>query len=225
MFSEVKSLTRRVIRHWGYELTPVQAAMPKAVRSDYEPLMEILGTYRFKFLDVKTFLPLTIARAYFIGLHESKGLDILDIGTGTGYFPVVCKYYGHNPIAIDWDGNEVFKDVTRWLAVDRRSWYIKPFQPIPSLGQRFDLVTAFMVNFDRMGMDRKPWTTKEWDFFLFDLACTHLKDGGRVVLLLNDHSYKVKSVMEYFSLKGARVDGAWVDFKTLSAYQQRSVSC
>jgi hypothetical protein len=198
----------------------VQAAMPKAVRADYEPLLEIVGFYRFKFLDVKTFLPMTISRAHFIGLHKSKGLEILDIGTGAGYFPVVCKYYGHNSVAIDRAGNEVFEDVTKWLKVDRRVWYIKPFHPIPYLGQRFDLVTAFMVNFDRLPTpDRKPWTTKEWDFFLFDLACNHLKDNGRVVLLLNNRTLQVTSVMEHFSKKGAHVDGAWVDFKTLSAYR------
>jgi SAM-dependent methyltransferase len=220
MFSELKSLTRRVVRHCGYEITPVQAAIPKEVKADYEPLLEIMGSYRFKFLDLKTFLPMTITRAHFIGLHESKGLDILDIGTGTGYFPVVCKYYGHNAMAIDQNGNQVFEDVTKWLNVDRRTWKIRAFQPIPYLGQRFDLVTAFMVNFDRFeGPEYKPWTTKEWDFFLFDLACNHLKDGGRVVLLLNGRTLKVKSIMEHFSKKGAHVDGAWVDFKTLSAYK------
>lgn len=209
-----------MVRKCGYELTPVQAAIPKAGRADYEPILEILGPYRFKFLDVKTFLPMNISRAHSIGLHESKGLDILDLGTGTGFFPVVCKYYGHNAIALDRNGNQVFEDVTKWLDVDRRTWYIMPFHAIPYQGQRFDLVTAFMVNFDRLGTpDRRPWTTKEWDFFLFDLACNHLKDGGRVVLLLNERTLKVPSVMEHFAKKGAHVDGAWVDFKTLAAYK------
>jgi hypothetical protein len=217
MFSELKALTRRVVRNWGYEITAVQAAIPKEVRADYEPLMEIIGSYRFKFLDLKTFLPMTIARAHFIGLHESKGLEILDIGTGTGYFPVVCKYYGHSAMAIDQNGNQVFEDVTKWLNVDRRTWKIRAFQPISHLGQRFDLVTAFMVNFDRSeAPEPRPWTTREWDFFLADLVHNHLKAGGRLVMLLNRRTLEIPSVMEHFSKKGAEVNGAWVDFKTLS---------
>lgn len=220
MFSDIKSLTRRttrnLIRRCGYEITPVHAALPKAVKADYEPLLEIIGSYRFKFLDVKTFLPLTMSRAHFIGLHQSQGLQILDIGTGVGYFPVVCKYYGHSAMAIDQNGNQVFEDVTKWLNVDRRIWKVQAFQPIPDLGQRFDLVTAFMVNFDRSeAPEYKPWTTREWDFFLADLVHNHLKPGGRLVMLLNDHTLAMPSVLENFSKRGARVDGPWVDFKTL----------
>lgn len=204
----------------GYELIAVQAALPKAVKRDYEPILEIIGSYRFKFLDVKTFLPITIKRAYLLGLSQSKPLRILDIGTGVGYFPVVCKYYGHTVVAIDRDGNQAFEDVTKWLNVERRSWEIKPFSPIPYLDEKFDLVTAFMVNFDRYEPpDYAPWDIKEWDFFLADMARNHLKEGGRLVLLLNSHTLEVPSVMKCFAEKGAHIDGAWVDFKSLSAYK------
>ena len=219
MLSTIKSATRRIIRRWGYEITPVQAAIPSELKADYEPLLEIIGSYRFKFLDVKTFLPTTINRAHFIGLHQSKGLQILDIGTGVGYFPVVCKYYGHSALAVDRDGNQVFEDVTKWLGVDRRSWEIKAFHPMPNFGQRFDLITAFMVNFDRWEPpDYKPWGTEEWTFFLSDLAHNHLKECGRLVLLLNGHTLKVSSVMRFFSQKGARISGCWVDFKNLNSF-------
>jgi hypothetical protein len=78
------------------------------------------------------------------------------------------------------------------------------------------IVTAFVVNLDRfeapeyirLGPPRKG-------IFLV-LAHNHLKDGGRLVLLLNGHTPRVASVMEYFVKKGARVNGAWIDFETLS---------
>jgi SAM-dependent methyltransferase len=207
----IKALARRAIRHFGYELIPVQACMPKAIRADYDPILEIMGSYRFKFLDVKTFLPTTLNRAYYLGLHKSKPLDILDIGTGVGYFPVVCKYYGHQVVAIDRDGNPVFEDVTRWLEVDRRSSEIKAFSPVPYQGRKFDLITAFMVNFDRYDPpEYKPWGTKEWDYFLEDMGCNHLKEGGRLALLLNDHTLQLPAVMKKFAERRAHVDGAWV---------------
>jgi hypothetical protein len=221
MLSRIKSLVRRMIRRWGYELTPIQAALPKAVKADYDPILDILGKYRFKFLDVKTFLPTTIKRAYQLGLHQSKPQHILDIGTGVGYFPVVCKYYGHTAIAIDQDGNEVFEDATKWLKVDRRHWEIKPFEPIAFLGQRFDLITAFMVNFDRVKeSDYETWGIKEWEFFLSDLAENHLNDGGRLVLLLNPQGRENAGVLKYFAEKGATIKEGWVEFKTLSAFKQ-----
>jgi hypothetical protein len=216
----IRSSVQRLIRRCGYELIPVQAALPKAVRSDYEPLLEIIGSYRFKFLDVRTFLPTTISRAYAIGLHRSKALHILDIGTGVGYFPVVCKYYGHTAVAMDRDGNRVFEDVTRWLDVDRRSHEITAFQPLPDLGRKFDLVTAFMVNFDRYEPPAyKPWGFREWEYFLSDLARNHLTENGRLVLLLNDHTLTVPGIAQFFAAHGARVDGAWIDFKTCSAFK------
>lgn len=219
MLSGINSWVRGVVRRFGYEITAVQAALPRDVRADYEPLLEIIGSYRFKFLDLKTFLPTTIIRAHRIGLHQCKGLKILDIGTGAGYFPVVCKYYGHDAVAIDRDGNQVFEDVTKWLNVDRRSCEITAFMPVPDLGQRFDLITAFMVNFDRYEPpEYKPWEIKEWDFFLSDLARNHLTKQGRFVMLLNGHTREVPSVMEFFLNKGAQVDGGWVDFKTLSSF-------
>jgi hypothetical protein len=191
---------------------------------DYEPILEILGKYRFKFLDVKTFLPTTISRAYFLGLHQFRKLSILDIGTGVGYFPVVCKYYGHSAIAIDQDSNQVFEDVTKWLNVDRRTWEIRAFEPVPSMGQRFDLITAFMVNFDRVKESNyEPWGPEEWEFFLSDMAQNHLEDGGRLVLLLNPHTRKNSAVLEYFATRGAKFKENWVEFNKLAAGEHAPV--
>jgi SAM-dependent methyltransferase len=216
----VGHVVRSVARRLGYEIIPVEAALPRPLRADYQPLLEVLGSYRFKFLDVKTFLPTTMARAHRIGLTTSSGLDILDIGTGAGYFPVVCKYYGHRAMAIDRDGNPVFEDVTRWLDVDRRSCEIHAFEPIPDLGRAFDLVTAFMVNFDRYEPpEYRPWGPSEWEFFLTDVARRHLKDGGRLVLLLNNHTRDLPSVMQFFADRAGRVDGSWVEFQTLASFR------
>lgn len=220
----IKSRIRKTIRRFGYELTPVQAALPREVRRDYDPILEEIGEYSFKFLDVKTFLPMTIQRAHTLGLHNAPAMDVLDIGTGVGYFPVVCKYYGHRAVAIDRDGNQVFMDATRWLGVDRRSWEVHRFEPLPDLGQRFDLITAFMVNFDRVEVesDFVPWAAPEWAYFLSDLARNHLKPHGSIAMVLNDHTRRCHDVLRYFAIKGARVEDNWVRFDAVTSLRVQS---
>ena len=36
MISSLKSMVRRLLRHYGYELISVQASLPKEVRADYD---------------------------------------------------------------------------------------------------------------------------------------------------------------------------------------------
>lgn len=203
-----RSLIRRALRAFGYDLVPVQAALPREVRADYEAILDAIGRYSFKFLDARTFVPETINRACALDLNRSRPLDVLDIGTGVGYFPVVCKHYGHRAIAIDRDGNSVFEDATRWLGVDRRSWTIQKFTSLPDLGRRFDLVTSFMINFDRAGDTH--WGVDEWSYFLGDLFSNQLKPGGRVAFLLNEHTLRHRQVRELFAKHGRRVSGIWV---------------
>jgi SAM-dependent methyltransferase len=207
---------RSLIRRCGYELIPVQASLPREVKGDYEAVLAEIGEYSFKFLDVKTFLPMTIRRAWRLGLHKPPPLDVLDLGTGVGYFPVVCRHYGHRAVAIDLDINPVFRDATKWLGVDRRVWEIRRFEPLPSLGKRFDLVTAFMVNFDRVReQGNEPWGPDEWGFFLSDVARNQLKQSGRLALLLNSHTERLPGVIEYFKGKAASIDLPWVVFTSM----------
>jgi SAM-dependent methyltransferase len=208
---------RGIFRKFGYELVPTKALLPREVRDDYDRVLESIGAYTFKFLDVRTFLTITLLRAHRLGLHKSPPLSVLDLGTGVGYFPFICAHYGHMAIALDRDGNRVFEDVTKWLKVDRRCWEIKAEKPLPVLGRRFDLVTGFMVNFDRFSEQQyKPWGVNEWDYFLRDVAEKQLRPGGRLVLLLNPHTTRQEHVLRYFRAKGALVANDWVEFRDLA---------
>lgn len=221
----VKSQLLRVIRRFGYELLPVEAAVPRGIRGDYATILEEIDAYSFKFLDVKTFLPRTLARAHRLGLHECQPLTILDIGTGVGWFPVVCNHYGHTVIAIDRAGNEVFADATKWLQVDRRTWEVKAREPLPDLGSRFDLITAFMVNFDREARNGyEQWTVTDWRFLLTDLRENQLKASGRFAMLLNQRTLAEVDVLAYLVACGARLDGSWVIFESLDEVPLRSES-
>jgi hypothetical protein len=213
----LRSSIKRVLRQFGYEIVPTKASLPKEVRGDYDRILETIGSYSFKFLDVRLFLTGALQHAHRLNLHSSPPLSILDVGTGVGYFPVVCSHYGHSAIAIDRDGNRVFEDVTKWLGVDRRSHEIRAGQRLPDLGKRFDLITAFMVNFDRFSeREYAPWGIGEWEFFLHDLAENQLAAPGRLVLRLNPHTMSQKVVLAYFRAKRAAVTGNWVDFPDLA---------
>jgi SAM-dependent methyltransferase len=209
----LKSKMKSLLRSFGYEIIPTKAVLPRAVREDFDPILDKMGRYRFKFLDVNHFLVMTLVRAHKLGLHETKSLDVLDIGTGPGYFPFVCQHYGHRAIAIDRQGNDVFEAVPVWLGVDRRFWEINPYQPLPSFERRFDLITGFMVNFDRFAdRDCVPWNPAEWDYFLADLTQNHLKPTGRVAFLLNGHTLGHRETMNYLREAGARIENGWVLF-------------
>ena len=209
----------RICRKLGCEIVPTKARLPKPVRQDYDRVLNAIGPYTFKFLDVRTFLTATLGYAYRLGLHESPPLAILDLGTGAGYFPVVCEFYGHIAIAIDRPGNPVFEDVTRWLNVDRRVHEIRAYQPLPFLERRFDLVTAFMLNFDQyFDRDYAPWGIEEWDFFLSDVAENQLLPNGRLVLRLNPHTTKHSNILKYFQTKGAEITNDWVEFRSLAQH-------
>lgn len=207
---------KSTLRTFGYEIIPTKALLPRDVRDDYDRVLESIGAYSFKFLDVRTFLVTTLLRAHRLGLHKSPPQSILDLGTGVGYFPFICAHYGHSAVAIDRDGNRVFEDVTKWLGVDRRAYEINAGERLPHFGKRFDLVTAFMVNFDRFpNRDYAPWGISEWEYFLRDVAENQLRPGGRLVLVLNPHTSTQETVLRYFRGKGAVITRNWVDFRDL----------
>jgi SAM-dependent methyltransferase len=107
-------------------------------------------------------------RVFTLELQKSKGLRILDLGCGFGYFMYGARHLGHHPVGLDLS-DPYFNEVTRILGLEKVVHRIEPFQPLPDLpGGPFNLVTAFATMFDNAGLD-KQWTVKEWTYFLRDL--------------------------------------------------------
>ena len=107
-------------------------------------------------------------RVYTLELQKSKGLRILDLGCGFGYFMLGAKYLGHHPVGLDLS-DPYFNEVTRILGLQKVVHRIEPFQPLPDLpGGPFNLVTAFATMFDNAGLEGQ-WGLKEWKYFLRDL--------------------------------------------------------
>jgi len=58
-----------------------------------------------KYLNVQKWLGSNLNLIFDMELHHGNSLQILDLGAGCGYFPYLCKYYGHSVITIDIDEN------------------------------------------------------------------------------------------------------------------------
>jgi SAM-dependent methyltransferase len=145
-----------------------------------------------KYLDLRPRVRLAVSRAVEHGLDRSPPRRILDLGCGTGYFLMVARQWGHDVLGLDIDHHEIFNEVTRMAGVPRVVHRIVPFEPLPDLGESFDLITAYMVKFNHRSRDNH-WGTAEWDYFLKDCR-SRLRPGGTMLLRLNrgkhsEHSF------------------------------------
>lgn len=168
-----------------------------------------------KFLDLKRWIHINLRRVRELELDYGRRKHILDIGSGAGYFPHICKWLGHHPLCLDIEGVPMYPEMTRMLGLERIIWRIEAFVPLPDLGREFDLITAFMICFNkRNGND--VWGIREWEFFLDDVA-RHLKPRGRVWLELNpqpDGAFMSPELRTFFENRGAHVERHQVIFNS-----------
>jgi SAM-dependent methyltransferase len=168
-----------------------------------------------KYLDLDRWIGINIRRIRQVELDLSRPKRILDLGCGAGYFLYIAQLLGHSGLGLDMDRLSMFREVTRLLRVRRVVQRIEAFRPLPDLGEKFDLVTAFMICFNNHKMP-DLWKVPEWDFFLDDLA-KHLTSRGRVWLELNqeyDGTFYIPELKEYFQKRGARINEQKVIFNS-----------
>jgi hypothetical protein len=101
----------------------------------------------------------------------------------------------------------MYNDLCRFLKVKRTTWRINPFEALPNLGSKFDLVTAFMIKFNQHDLPGQ-WGAKEWQFLLDDLQKNQLKANGRIFLDFNTCS-----------------DGTWFDDSLIKFFVSGSTVC
>ena len=161
-----------------------------------------------KYVDAPHRLELAIKQARFLQLDRQKTLRILDIGSGAGYFLFVCKRLGHSVMGLDLDWPPMYAEMFELLEMPRKIWRINPFEPLPDLGRRFDLVTGFAVCFNSHGSN-SIWGVKEWEFFLNDLRRNILSPSAKIYFELNPEpwGYYTPELGEFFRKQGAAVAG------------------
>jgi SAM-dependent methyltransferase len=169
-----------------------------------------------KYLDLDRWIDVNIRRVRRLELDLLPPQRILDLGTGTGYFAYIAKLLGHDVVALDIDDVPMFAEITRLLGLRRVIWQIQPFVPLPDLGKKFDVVTAFQVCFNSHKQSNL-WGASEWEFFLNDLA-QYLAPNGCVWLELNREyhgSCYTPELKEFFQGRGAKIDNHRVLFNSI----------
>lgn len=160
-----------------------------------------------KFLNLERWINVNIRRIRQIEIDLMRPKRILDLGCGTGYFLYIAQLLGHEGLGLDLDEPPMFGELTRLLGVRRVIWEIKAFDPLPDALGKFDLITAFLICFNRH-KQVDVWGVPEWRFFLDDLA-KHLTPRGRVWLELNqeyDGTFYTPELKEFFQKRGAKID-------------------
>ena len=165
------------------------------------------GEHWPKYLDLDRWIGINIRRIREIEIDLVRRKRILDLGCGAGYFLYIAQLLGHSGLGLDVDCVPMFADITRLLGVRRVIQRIRAIDPLPDLGAKFDLVTAFMICFNNH-KQTNLWGVPEWEFFLDDLS-RHLAPRGRVWLELNceyDGTFYTPELKAFFQRRGARID-------------------
>jgi hypothetical protein len=141
-------------------------------------------------------LELQVARAWkdakSLGLQNSPPIEVLDLGTGPGFFPYVCHQLGHRCVALDMPGDFAFwTSLHQWLGLTRTVTHeIRANEPLPPDIGQFNLVTAFRAQFHYNATEKRLWDIAEWSFFLDYLRDHVLKPGGKFALNLNPQDHR-----------------------------------
>ena len=144
--------------------------------------MKETSPYAFKFLDCNYWLRANVKRAIALNLHKQRKLRILDIGTGIGFFPYVCRHLGHTVISteinrLSGESSLIYPAMRAAAGTFKpRTLFIRA--PRLRIGRRFDLICAYMVCFGR------DWRSKDWSAFLLD-SNEALSTNGRLYLRFN----------------------------------------
>lgn len=187
---------------------------PMLAQIDWECAREIQQRYAnstagyTKYADIEPWLRLNRERVQDLNLHRSPLKRVLDLGCGGGFFLFILKNLGHSVLGLDVERVPLFGELLELFGVPRVVYRIDAFEPLPDLGQTFDWITAFSVNFNLYHPSKKRWGTAEWDFLLHDLQ-RHLAPGGKIFFGLNplyNGGYYTPEIRDLFLSRGATVE-------------------
>lgn len=168
----------------------------------------------FKYADIPWWLADKVSLVRELGLHRCEPRRILDIGMGAGHFAAVCQSLGHTVVGTD-ISVPLYDDICIALDVDRRIEPTRWRTPLPSLGQKFDVVIVIWQMFHIIRYlpdgNREHWSVDDWEFFLRDLVERHMTPPGAIFLHLNKNVSAVGQAFDAPLLSWARDHGASID--------------
>jgi hypothetical protein len=178
------------------------------------------GTTDGKYFDLTPHLLRSMFEAYSLGLFvNSKTKRVLDLGTGAGYFPLTCRFLGHDDFSIDKPGRTIYPYIRDQLSIKTAEWEITPEQPLPYFDQPFDLITAFQPVFFLYGQGEygHPWTPSKWNKF-FSAIKNKISENGALFIGENDMSRasqaEKKAMLDCFvERNGRKCFSGWLFYK------------
>ena len=212
---------RRSWRRLQRKLHPIKV-QPLLSKLDQDRVREIEARYAdspvqiAKYATIERWIKFNIERVQDLGLHRLPPQDILDLGCGGGFFLFICQQLGHRCMGLDLEWFPLFTELLDLFQIERKTWEIKPFEPLPDLGRKFDWVTAFSTGFNRI--KKRPWGPDQWEFFLNDLQ-RHVRPGGKIFFALNPEGkggrYYSEELLDFFISRGAEVERERILFSSL----------
>jgi len=175
----------------------------------YRPNARKINAYE----DAAYWIGVNVKRVQDLWLDRSPPLQILDLGSGPGYFLYLCRLFGHEGLGLDPDDEPFFRGTTQFFDVRRVIARINPQTPLPDLGKKFDLVTGHRVCFHRIARNENgqwvEWSPADWEVFINDIRTRFLNENGRLLLDFNPRpdgsSFFTPELREFFLSQGARI--------------------
>lgn len=127
--------------------------------------------------------------AHTLKLNQSLPLDILEIGTGAGFFPYICREYGHNVDSCDdrYPGSW-WNDSYQLLNLDPKNYFVYKNTSVGNaFDQKFDMIVSFRSTIGTQTYVDPPdtgidvWNVDEWKFFLTDCSKNLLKSDNSFI--------------------------------------------
>jgi SAM-dependent methyltransferase len=206
---------RRAQRHiWPMPLVAARASINEAKVREIQQRYSHSAAGYSKYAQIDPWLRLNRERVQDLKLHRSAPRRVLDLGCGGGFFLFLLQSLGHKALGLDTDRVPLYAELTQLFGVQRIIWTIRPFEPLPPLGQQFDWITAFSVAFN-VDATNRAWNADAWDFFLRDLQ-RHLAPGGKIYFSLNpnvDGQYYTPELRDFFLRRGAEIERERIFFR------------
>ena len=170
-----------------------------------------------KYLDSNVWIFECLLRFYRLNLHKLKHkINILDLGTGAGYFPFICRFYGHNVESIDIPDNEMYNEIIDAFKLYRYGQYIT-YNSFLITHNRYNLISAFMICFNEHKKSNL-WHIMEWETFLNNIKNNNLTHNGEIYLSFNAESFEEpvnRELLSYFeSRNGDVINSSTVHIKS-----------
>jgi len=160
-----------------------------------------------KYLDIEKYIMIRLLDVYRLNIHRRGPMKILDLGTGCAYFPVICRYFGHDVFTLDIDVNDMYNEVVACFHIPRKIHRIEKFVPLPGFQHKYDLVTAFDVVFNNHGSEQ-VWGKDEWSFLVSDIRENLLVEDGEIFFLINPERrrYRFEKIIYSFFEKDLKAE-------------------